>query len=237
MHLWPFYTADDTQDEVAAGALLAGAQPRIRALLRRKGVRDEDREDLCQESVIRLLRALRGSRAPGSRPILDWDKLVVTITLNVFRDFWRRARLRDRVSSIEEIAEGGGDLPASPEDVASAVASALSAETLREQLWRKIAALPPLQLAALLLHLEQDDLLRLQGRKSAIAEALGIPISEFREVVWPALPLSDRQIAERLKVVAGKSTSAEKRVSNFRLCAQKRLERFLLRLKSQEHLP
>ena len=236
-----FYAADDAQSEVRAGALLVCSQPRIRALLRRIGARGEDLEDLCQDGNIRLLGALRGSRAPSARHIERWDKYVATITLSVYRDFWRK-RVRTWTHSLEEMTrcEDGnpdGALPASTEDVAAAVASAIFAEEMREQFWREICVLPPQQRGALLLHLEQDDLLRLQGRKSTIASALGIARSEFRESVWPALPLSDREIAGRLGIGAGGKTSAEKRVSNRRECALKRLGRFWSRSDSWKHLP
>lgn len=223
-----YYAADESRAREIEGALLALAQPRIGRFLRGRRVPDDDLEDLCQESVIRLLRALRNCRASRQR-IERWDKYVITLAFNVFLDYWRRMDVRRGTGSTEDLIRRGesnpdGALPASGVDLAAAVTDDLFIQERWQQSWRVICTRPREQIHALLLHLEPDELLRLAGDKLTVAAALGIPIEELREVVWPKLPLSDRDIAARLEISARDSTNAEKRVSNLRGCALKRLK-------------
>jgi DNA-directed RNA polymerase specialized sigma24 family protein len=229
-----YFAADDARSREIECTLLALAQPRIRRFLRGRRVRDDDLEDLCQASAIRLLQALRNRRADGRR-IERWDKYVITLAFNVFLDYWRWMDVRKGTGSTEDLIRRGdanpdAALPAGGEDLAAAVTNALFIQKRWQELWLVICTLPQDQCGALLLHLEPDELLRLAGTKSAVAEALDIPIGELREV-WPALPLSDRKIAVRLGVIEQDNKNeqdikkAEKRASNLRGCALKRLRR------------
>lgn len=217
-----FYATDGPEADAVAGALVACVQPRVRAFLAGKGARREDLDDLCQEVGVRLLHALRRSRAPDGERIKNGVSLATTIARNLLTDGIRHERARPRPESIEALMgrsnrNPDGILPPSPDDVSATVLCALSAEHLRAQLWQVIHQLPPLQRAALLLGMEQDELLLLQIKQTEVAKALGIPLPELF-AVWRGLPLPDREIARRLGVA---------NVSNLRKCARERIARHL----------
>jgi RNA polymerase sigma factor (sigma-70 family) len=94
-----------------------------------------------------------------------------------------------------------------------------------EQLWSELQQLPQRQCVALLLNLRDPDgecatsVLVLTGTASlrAIADLLGIEPLTFAEL-WPRLPLSDIEIAERLQIT-------RQQVINLRKCARERLLR------------
>jgi hypothetical protein len=94
-----------------------------------------------------------------------------------------------------------------------------------EQLWAELQQLPQRQCVALLLNLRDPDgecatsVLVLTGTASlhAVANLLGIDPMTFAEL-WPRLPLSDIEIAERLQ-------STRQQVINLRKCARERLLR------------
>ncbi len=93
------------------------------------------------------------------------------------------------------------------------------------QLWSELQQLPQRQCAALLLNLRAADgdcataLLVLTGTASlrSIATVLGIEPAVFAEL-WPRLPISDLEIAERLNLT-------RQQVINLRKCARERLFR------------
>lgn len=226
-----FYGAagDDAASDAAASALIACAQPDVRAYLAGQGARGDDLDDLCQQCRVRLLQALRASHAPGARPIENWTAFARTTARNLLTDSYRHRRARPPTASLEGLAERtgragedglNGALAAGPDDVAARVLSALSVERLRTQLWHEVCALPDAQRAALLLALERDELLMLQIKQTEIAKALGLSLSELMPL-WSALPLADREIARRLGVA---------NVSNLRKSARERLARRLARL-------
>ncbi|HZL25882.1 MAG TPA: hypothetical protein VFC39_05065 [Acidobacteriaceae bacterium] len=94
-----------------------------------------------------------------------------------------------------------------------------------EQLWAELQQLPQRQCVALLLNLRDPDgecatsVLVLTGTASlrAVADLLGIEPLAFAEL-WPRLPLSDMEIAERLQIT-------RQQVINLRKCARERLFR------------
>lgn len=94
-----------------------------------------------------------------------------------------------------------------------------------EQLWSELQQLPQRQCIALLLNLRDPDgecatsVLVLTGTASlrAVADLLGIEPLTFAEL-WPRLPLSDIEIAERLQIT-------RQQVINLRKCARERLFR------------
>ena len=95
-----------------------------------------------------------------------------------------------------------------------------------EQLWAELQQLPQRQCVALLLNLRDPDgecatsVLVLTGTASlrAVADLLGIEPLIFAEL-WPRLPLSDIEIAERLYRIT------RQQVINLRKCARERLLR------------
>lgn len=212
----------DPSAEAAAEALIARVQPNVRAYLAVQGVRGDNLDDLCQQSRVHLLLALRARRAAG-RAIENGAAFARKIARNLLLDAGRRARARPPTTSLDALAEESGShaaVPAAPDDVADRVLSVLAAEQLRAWLWQEVRALPPFQRAALLLGMEPDELLSLQYKQSEIAQALGLPLDDFLGL-WRGLPLSDRQIAHRLGVA---------NVSNLRKCARERLARRLASL-------
>jgi len=103
--------------------------------------------------------------------------------------------------------------------------SALDLRGRLARLWGEIRDLPQRHCAALLLNLRGHDgecatsLLVLTGTATlrALADAMGIPAQSFAEL-WPRLPLSDIEIAERMQIT-------RQQVINLRKCARERLRR------------
>jgi DNA-directed RNA polymerase specialized sigma24 family protein len=226
-----FYVTDGPAADTMGGEIVACVRPCVRAFLAGRGARRDDLEDLCQETGVHLFHALRLSRAPGGKPIENGVAFARIIADNLSKDAFRHKGTQPWTYSIEALVEESnrnpdGVLPASPDDVAAMVLSALSAEHLREQLWQVVCQLPPLQRAALLLGMERDELLTLQIKQSEVAKALAIPLPEFL-AVWRGLPLSDPEIARRLGIARSGKTTAEGRVSNLRKCARDALRRRL----------
>lgn len=123
-----------------------------------------------------------------------------------------------RLQSIESEALHGAATALTVQDAAI---EAMTTEQRCDALWPEIIALPRPQRAALLLPLTCDDLLLLAGSAGAIGSALEIAGSELLSV-WKAVPMTDRDIAERL-------TLRTDQVSNLRKCARERLHRRLAR--------
>lgn len=221
-----FYAADASTAETLAGELVACVLPQTRACLVAAGARGEDLEDLCQNTQIRLLNALRISRAPGGERIENVIAFVRTIARNLIISDIRSAQRHPRLDSVEDLAartEGHPDgiLPPDPANVESEV---LTQDWFRTQVWPRVCELRPQQRAALLLGMLQDELLLLAGRISTVAKALDIPLAEFLGF-WRGLPLSDREIGARLGILPEGKTTVEGRVSNLRKCALARLAR------------
>jgi hypothetical protein len=84
-------------------------------------------------------------------------------------------------------------------------------------LWGEMTRLPVRQRNALLLHLDEIALIEMVGvaGRSTIAAVLEIPEGEFT-ALWDQLPLTDRQIADRLNAtplqVIGLRRSARERL-------------------------
>lgn len=218
---------NDRAAESAADALIACVQPDVRAYLAVQGVRGDDLDDLCQQSRVHLLLALRARRAAG-QAIENGAAFARKIARNLLLDAGRRVRARPPTTSLDALTEefgrgSGATVPAGPDDVAERVLSVLAAEQLRERLWQEVGALPPRQRVALLLGMEPDELLTLQFKQSEIARALDLSLADLLSL-WRGLPLSDRQIAHRLGV---------SNVSNLRKCARERLARRLASLRPE----
>jgi len=229
-----FYAADAPTAEALVGELVASVLPQARACLASSGVRGDDLEDLCQNTQIRLLNALRTSRAPGGERIENVVAFVRTIARNLVISDVRRARSRPPTHSVEDLnarsdAHPESILPPAPVDVESEV---LTQEWFRREVWPHICELRPQQRAALLLGMRQDELLLLAGRISAVAKILDIPLGEFLGF-WHGLPLPDREIGARLGILPEGKTTIEGRVSNLRKCALERLARNVPRM--EEH--
>jgi DNA-directed RNA polymerase specialized sigma24 family protein len=229
-----FYAADAPTAEALAGELVASVLPQARACLASAGARGDDLEDLCQNTQIRLLNALRASHAPGGERIENVVAFVRAIARNLVISDVRSAQSRPRLDSVEDLTartEGHPDgvLPPAPADIEAEV---LAQEWFRTQVWPQVCELRPQQRAALLLGMRQDELLLLAGKISTVAKVLDIPPGEFLGF-WRGLPLSDREIGARLGILPEGKTTVEGRVSNLRKCALERLARHVSR--TEEH--
>lgn len=125
--------------------------------------------------------------------------------------------------SLEDIAaqndrDADNVLPPSCEDVAERVVDAIQGESFRASLWKIVCALPIRQRHALLLGMSSDELLMMETSQS-LANALELPQKQLLDL-WPELPLTDSQIAQRLDITP-------KQVSNLRKCARERIGRNL----------
>lgn len=130
------------------------------------------------------------------------------------------------LEGLATVAERDMDhfLPPSSHDVASEVMEALSSELFRKRIWNILCEVPARQRIALLLAMPREEVLLL-GRVSEIAEAVELTLPQFTEV-WKDLPLSDKEIAERLEITP-------KQVSNLRKCARERIFRWLARKEAE----
>ena len=107
----------------------------------------------------------------------------------------------------------------------TSIVTELEQRAYLRQLWEEIIELPHLQRVALLLNLRLPDgegaiaLLPLMGVATMreLAQTLDIPLSELQRL-WPALPLDDRAVAERLQLT-------RQQVINLRKAARARLAR------------
>src|SRR5207244_3601104 len=97
----------------------------------------------------------------------------------------------------------------------------LCSAAFRDQLWEELCALPDPQRAALLLNMNQDELLIACGRRSRALQAAGLRPEQFADT-WQRLPLPETSIAALVGVTV-------KQVSSLRLAARRRLARQLIR--------
>ena len=101
---------------------------------------------------------------------------------------------------------------------------AFSSELFRKRLWNILCEVPARQRIALLFAMPREEVLLL-GRVTEIAAAVDLPLPQFA-AVWQQLPLSDKEIAERLEITP-------KQVSNLRKCARERIFRWLARKEAE----
>lgn len=229
-----FYAADDGMAEAVLNELVERVRPTVRAFFMRQGVEHNDMEDLRQLTLLRLTKKLRRSRQSQNQPITHCIAYTEKTALGVFIDYLRlRQRQSQWAVSLEELMETSGSdvdtiLPPDSTDVEATVTAMVSDEQLRPELWKVIREkLPPLQRAALLLHITPHELLLLSETRSEAAEALDvIPPEEFA-AVWRALPLSDKEIAERLGIAPSPTMTAVGKVSNLRKSARDLIARWL----------
>jgi RNA polymerase sigma-70 factor (ECF subfamily) len=130
-------------DDRAFDQLMESTQDRIQALAWRLLGNPEDARDATQETYLRVYRHLA-----RYRPDHDFEAWLYRIAVNVCRDFYRR-RGAGAVRSFEEEAAAGRI--AEPRSEADSEATALQGERRRLVL-DALAALPPRQRAALVLH-------------------------------------------------------------------------------------
>ncbi len=146
---------------------------------------------------------------------LDEDELVTHVAE------LRQMRPTTSVSldAMADETEGGPDgrLPTSEDDPEAEVLDSLGLERLGKEVWTEVCELRPMQRAALLLGMEWSDWMKLGWTPTAVAPVLDIPPDQMLEL-WRALPLPDRDIAQRLGV-------REEQVPNLRKCARERLWR------------
>ena len=129
-------------DEQALHALAAEWGPRLYRYGLRLGADAEQAQDLTQEALVRVLRAVRAGRGPER--IAPWLYRIMT---NLVRDE-ARSSYRQRVDlapAVEEgagrwLAGGSGTLAADPAEV---VAGRSEARQRREALHQALRALPP----------------------------------------------------------------------------------------------
>ncbi len=185
---------------VCGNAALKGTAPKAvpQDLVARLGPADRNPKDLLRQ-VFRDF--------PGP---IDSDALV-----GIFAELWG---IRDQATQVELLEESTASQERPVDDF-------IAGRQRLEQLWREITSLPVSQRAALLLNLRDPAegsavwLLPASGIASIrqIAEFTGIPAAEFAEL-WPRLPLSDLEIADRLGI-------ARQQVINLRQAARQRLAR------------
>ncbi len=170
-----------------------------------------------------------GSReqAPGEIFVAIFERIGQPLPfeglVEIFAAFWG---IKDRTETLELL----DDAAISPEPPADDV---LAQKQGLERLWREIVELPEAQRAALLLNFREPQggpavwLLPAAGLATVrqIAALVGIAAAEFADL-WGRLPLSDLEIAERLKVT-------RQQVINLRQAARQRLARRLASASTQ----
>lgn len=85
-----YFAAPDQAAEAVLSDLVGRLRPLVRGFLSRKGVRNEDLEDLCGDTSLRLVAALRNSRGKTATSIPDCKSYVLTIARNLYIDHKRR---------------------------------------------------------------------------------------------------------------------------------------------------
>jgi RNA polymerase sigma-70 factor (ECF subfamily) len=130
-------------DDRAFDQLMASTQDRIQALAWRLLGNPDDARDAAQETYLRVYRHLA-----RYRPDHDFEAWLYRIAVNVCRDF-RRRRGAGKLRSFDEERTAGRI--AEPRSEADSEAMACQGERRRLML-EALAALPPRQRAALVLH-------------------------------------------------------------------------------------
>lgn len=153
---------------------------------------------------------------------------------HVFRWINSPVKLDDLVNGIAQLLGVVDDAP-SPDndedgrgDGSNDVLKKLERREIYQEIWSGIGLLPLQQRRALLLRLEQDELMMFVeygiATLEAVAKLLDMPWEQFWEV-YKQLPLKDKQIADYI----GLPPAAQQKVINLRKSAR---ERIMRRLKS-----
>jgi RNA polymerase sigma factor (sigma-70 family) len=196
---------------------IAQIQPVIDAILRRacrlNRIRPEDADDLRAGVILRLVCRLRAGE------VNQLEAYAATATRNALHDLYRESHPGVESAALVD--------PTSLPDVGATQLERFERRELMARLWSEIAALRPLQRAALLLNLRDHHggnalllflLLGIAGI-DALASAAGMGADELVQL-WNDLPLDDLTIAARLGV-------SRQQVINLRKSARERLSRRL----------
>lgn len=117
------------------GHLFDAHHPRLYGLARRLSKNADDARDLVQETYLRAAQSI-GSVPCGASHEEAW---LVRVMINICRDAWRRAAVRQRLDPIQAAGPGDG----------SNQERALVAKSL---VWRALDALTPRRRAIVILH-------------------------------------------------------------------------------------
>lgn len=134
------------------------------------------------------------------------------------------ARICARVWGVEDMPETM-DLPESTSKAEEEIESTLDRRARLRRVWHELGQLPQRHCAALLLNLRDGDggcatselIFSGTATLDALADVLGIAPESFAEL-WPRLPLSDREIAQRMQITP-------QQVINLRKCARETLRK------------
>jgi RNA polymerase sigma-70 factor (ECF subfamily) len=153
MQALPMASASDPAGRLAA--LFDTHYSRLYRLARRLVPSSDDALDLVQETF------LRAARSPKAVPVgaRNEEAWLVRVLLNIRRDQWRHAAVRDRFTRNANI--GGGEFAGAGRDAEAAVIA-------RATVWMALDLLPPRRRAVIIMH-------ELEGLEfSSIASLLGV---------------------------------------------------------------
>ena len=147
----PVAVSDDATDRVAR--LFDTHQHALYRLARRLTNSPEDARDLVQDTFLRAAR--NPDRVPAGHS--QEEAWLVRVAVNLQRDQWRKAQVRNRTASLLQAAAS-----------TTTAASQESAVVARAEIWNALNALPPRRRAVIVLH-------ELEGASiPTIASLLGI---------------------------------------------------------------
>ncbi|HXV63052.1 MAG TPA: RNA polymerase sigma factor [Vicinamibacteria bacterium] len=162
-------------DPDAFRAFVARYQASVYAFIQRSGVPEADREDVFQDTFIRIHRA--ANRYQPERPLSPW---VFTVVVNTIRSYFRQRHRRGFVldAQVERLASPG-----------PSAESRVKAQQTLERIECEICELPSTQREALLLAVVQNLSMH------EIAEVLEVPVGTVK--TW--LRRARARLMERLK--------------------------------------
>jgi RNA polymerase sigma-70 factor (ECF subfamily) len=177
-------------DESAARELMERLHPRVNAIIRRPCSREEDWDDLEQETFVRIFRNLDGYQP--DKPLEHW---VSRITLNVCREFWRKKSRRPehRWSDLGEGEQRAFALALQTGQPLEEL-SALDAKDLLLRLFETLNEKDRLVLS--LLHLEDRSIAEISDLTGMRVSAIKVRAHRARkklQTVWARLENEARQ--------------------------------------------
>jgi RNA polymerase sigma-70 factor, ECF subfamily len=156
----------------------------IYALAYRQIGREDDARDIVQDAFLRAFRALPGFK--GEAKFSSW---LYRITLNLCRDFMRRARRAPFVSTPEGVEIS--DLTPSEALQAESVEDVVTRKDLSRHVARAMGTLPEEQRSAIVL--KEYHGLTFQE----IAELQGVPLSTVKTRLYQGLTVLRRELDRR----------------------------------------